>query len=157
MTSWTTRWAEACIGSGRISLWIHWSESTSRIRLFEAQYACESTWWIQDFFDSISLKRCAEISFRPMRGTTIVDLAGGTGDVTFRIVNKLKAQPSTLTTGAIDTRVVVCDINAEMLAEGRRRAAVNSVAADGISVEWVRGDAEALPFPDGYAQTGHDA
>ncbi len=79
-----------------------------------------------------------------------MDLAGGTGDVTFRIVNKLKAQPSTVTTGAIDTRVVVCDINAEMLAEGRRRAAVNSLGADGISVEWVRGDAEALPFPDGY-------
>jgi ubiquinone/menaquinone biosynthesis C-methylase UbiE len=85
-----------------------------------------------------------------MRGTTIVDLAGGTGDVTFRILEKLKAQPLQAA-GAVDTRVVVCDINAEMLAEGRRRAAVNSVAAEGVSLQWVRGDAEALPFPDGYA------
>lgn len=29
----------------------------------------------------------------PMRGTTIVDLAGGTGDVAFRIMEKLKQQP----------------------------------------------------------------
>ncbi len=31
-----------------------------------------------------------------MRGTTLVDLAGGTGDVTFRILEALKASPATI-------------------------------------------------------------
>jgi ubiquinone/menaquinone biosynthesis C-methylase UbiE len=50
----------------------------------------------------------------------------------------------------VRTSQVVCDINAEMLGEGRRRSVVNNVSADGVQLEWVRGDAETLPFPDKY-------
>jgi len=61
------------------------------------------------------------------------------------------------------SRIIVCDINAEMLQEGRRRAkekgysqgetwlsgsAPTSSAAGGIIVEFVQGDAECLPFAD---------
>jgi hypothetical protein len=41
----------------------------------------------------------------PMRGTTIVDLAGGTGDVAFRIMEKLRHQPVPKVDG-FDTRLV---------------------------------------------------
>ena len=37
-----------------------------------------------------------------------------------------------------------CDINADMLGEGRRRAEEKGETA----IEWVCGDAESLPFPD---------
>src|SRR5664279_4697827 len=42
----------------------------------------------------------------------LLDLAGGTGDVAFRVVEA----------GGAGTRVTVCDINADMLAVGRERA-----------------------------------
>lgn len=91
-------------------------------------------------------------SLGPVRGTTMVDLAGGTGDVAFRILKELAAQrPPPLhdpRSGEADTRLVVCDINAEMLKEGRRRARAQGLGADGVALEWVQGDAETLPFPD---------
>src|SRR6267378_1229568 len=42
----------------------------------------------------------------------LLDLAGGTGDIAFRVVEA----------AGMGTRVTVCDINAEMLAVGRERA-----------------------------------
>lgn len=67
----------------------------------------------------------------PRPGLKVLDVAGGTGDVAFRLAAK----------GA---EVTVCDINPDMLAEGRRRAAQKPKGP----VAWVEGDAEALPFAD---------
>jgi len=83
---------------------------------------------------------------------SIVDLAGGTGDISFRMIDALSSQRKIVGSAesAIDTHVTVCDINAEMLQEGRRRAKNDRPAVvDGISLQWVQGDAENLPFPDG--------
>lgn len=63
-----------------------------------------------------------------------LDLAGGTGDVAFRVAQA--AGP--------DTKITVADINAEMLAVGRERA---SKLGRG-DIEFVEGNAEKLPFPD---------
>jgi demethylmenaquinone methyltransferase/2-methoxy-6-polyprenyl-1,4-benzoquinol methylase len=65
----------------------------------------------------------------------LLDLAGGTGDVAFRVV----------AAGGPGTRVTVCDINAEMLAVGRERAAERGL--DGI-VSFEQGNAEELPYAD---------
>ena len=54
------------------------------------------------------------------RPFTLLDLAGGTGDVAFRVVDA----------GGAGTRVTVCDINADMLAVGRERAAQRGL--DGV-------------------------
>ncbi|MFA7431238.1 MAG: class I SAM-dependent methyltransferase, partial [Rhodospirillaceae bacterium] len=43
------------------------------------------------------------------------------------------------------THVTVCDINEEMLKVGRNRAVDKGILS---GIEWVRGDAEALPFED---------
>lgn len=83
----------------------------------------------------------------PVRGTTIIDLAGGTGDVTFRILEALKRSPTT--DSSEQTRVLVCDINAQMLSEGRRRALERGISVDGVTLDFVQADAEALPFADG--------
>jgi demethylmenaquinone methyltransferase/2-methoxy-6-polyprenyl-1,4-benzoquinol methylase len=68
------------------------------------------------------------------RAFHLLDLAGGTGDIAFR----------TIEAGGPGTRVTVLDINAEMLAVGRARAAERGVDD---TVTFVEGNAEALPFP----------
>jgi demethylmenaquinone methyltransferase / 2-methoxy-6-polyprenyl-1,4-benzoquinol methylase len=66
---------------------------------------------------------------------SLLDLAGGTGDVAFRVLDK----------GGDQTRATVCDINADMLEVGRERA---RAGARGDSVTFIEGNAEALPFAD---------
>jgi len=65
----------------------------------------------------------------------LLDVAGGTGDIAFRA----------LEAGGGQTRVTVCDINPDMLAVGRDRAAKS---ADGDLITFAEGNAEALPFAD---------
>jgi demethylmenaquinone methyltransferase/2-methoxy-6-polyprenyl-1,4-benzoquinol methylase len=65
----------------------------------------------------------------------LLDVAGGTGDIAFRVVDA----------GGAQTRATVCDINAGMLRVGRERA-VDGGYDDAVT--FVEGNAEALPFPD---------
>jgi len=74
---------------------------------------------------------------RPRDGMDCVDVAGGTGDIAFRIRRR-----------APGARITVSDINPEMLSVGRDRA-MNRGITEGIA--WVAADAERLPFPDGAA------
>jgi demethylmenaquinone methyltransferase/2-methoxy-6-polyprenyl-1,4-benzoquinol methylase len=69
------------------------------------------------------------------RRFAVLDLAGGTGDMAFR----------TLAAGGPATRATVADINPQMLAVGRARAAERGL---GDAVSFVEANAEALPFPD---------
>ena len=64
-----------------------------------------------------------------------LDLAGGTGDVAFRVVQA----------GGEGVRVTVCDINDDMLAVGRERAAERGLDH---AVTFEQGNAEELPYPD---------
>jgi len=68
---------------------------------------------------------------RPRKGERILDMAGGTGDIAFRIAKS----------GA---EVTVADINQEMLDVGRKRAARRGIAG----LHWQRENAEALSLPD---------
>jgi demethylmenaquinone methyltransferase / 2-methoxy-6-polyprenyl-1,4-benzoquinol methylase len=72
---------------------------------------------------------------RPRAGLHYLDVAGGTGDIAFRIRSK----------AGKDARITLCDLNNEMLAVGRDRAIDKGWAND---FEWVTGNAEALPLPD---------
>jgi demethylmenaquinone methyltransferase/2-methoxy-6-polyprenyl-1,4-benzoquinol methylase len=69
------------------------------------------------------------------RPFAMLDLAGGTGDVAFRV----------LQAGGPATQVTVADINPEMLAVGRARAIENGLDD---AVVFTEANAEALPFPD---------
>jgi demethylmenaquinone methyltransferase/2-methoxy-6-polyprenyl-1,4-benzoquinol methylase len=75
------------------------------------------------------------------RAFSLLDLAGGTGDVAFRVV----AAGGAAAGGVAAARATVIDINADMLAVGRARAAERGLDA---VVCFVEGNAEALPFPD---------
>jgi demethylmenaquinone methyltransferase/2-methoxy-6-polyprenyl-1,4-benzoquinol methylase len=69
------------------------------------------------------------------RPFALLDLAGGTGDVAFRVAHA----------GGPGTRVTVADINTEMLEVGQARAFERGLD-DAVTFE--EGNAEALPFPD---------
>jgi demethylmenaquinone methyltransferase/2-methoxy-6-polyprenyl-1,4-benzoquinol methylase len=65
----------------------------------------------------------------------LLDIAGGTGDVAFRVIGK----------GGEQTCATVCDINADMLEVGRERAAARGL---GDAIGFTEANAEALPFAD---------
>jgi demethylmenaquinone methyltransferase / 2-methoxy-6-polyprenyl-1,4-benzoquinol methylase len=77
---------------------------------------------------------------RPPRGRPFehLDVAGGTGDVAFRV----------LAAGGERTRVTVLDINESMLRVGRERASGRAGGRFGDRVAFVTGNAESLPLPD---------
>ena len=70
----------------------------------------------------------------PRAGQRLLDVAGGTGDIAFRFLRRAP--------GAV---AVVCDLTEGMLAEGQRRAEAEQLAD---RLDWVAGDAMALPFAD---------
>ena len=65
----------------------------------------------------------------------LLDVAGGTGDISFRAAKE----------AGYGFHATVCDINSDMLAVGRERAAKNHLED---RVDFVEGNAEALTFPD---------
>ncbi len=69
------------------------------------------------------------------RAFSLLDLAGGTGDIALRVVEA----------GGAGTRAIVCDINEEMMSVGRERIAERG---RDDAIEFKQGNAEALPFPD---------
>jgi len=69
------------------------------------------------------------------RDFSLLDVAGGTGDVSFR----------TIAAAGTGTRATVADINADMLSVGRERARERGLDD---AVTFVDANAEALPFPD---------
>ena len=73
----------------------------------------------------------AKASARPF---ALLDLAGGTGDIAFRVLE-----------AGGGTRATVVDINADMLAVGRARAAERG---PDDAITFVEGNAEALLLPD---------
>ena len=70
----------------------------------------------------------------PRDGQHLLDVAGGTGDIAFRFLER-----------ASGARVTVCDMTESMLVEGRKRAEAGKLAD---RLAWVTGDAMALPFAD---------
>ncbi|KUF09617.1 bifunctional demethylmenaquinone methyltransferase/2-methoxy-6-polyprenyl-1,4-benzoquinol methylase UbiE [Pseudoponticoccus marisrubri] len=70
----------------------------------------------------------------PRQGQRLLDVAGGTGDIAFRFLKR-----------AGHAQAVVLDLTEPMLVEGRKRAEADAMSDQ---LDWVVGDAMALPFPD---------
>ncbi|GGM07568.1 bifunctional demethylmenaquinone methyltransferase/2-methoxy-6-polyprenyl-1,4-benzoquinol methylase UbiE [Pseudooceanicola nanhaiensis] len=70
----------------------------------------------------------------PRPGQRLLDVAGGTGDISFRFLKR-----------AGHGHATVLDLTEPMLVEGRKRAEAEKMAD---SLDWITGDAMKLPFPD---------
>lgn len=84
--------------------------------------------WKDDFVTELNPPRGGQ----PFK---VLDVAGGTGDIAFRILN----------TGGENCAVTITDINPEMLKEGRKRAGEQKFRGE---YEFVVSNAEKLSFPD---------
>ncbi|HXC30419.1 MAG TPA: bifunctional demethylmenaquinone methyltransferase/2-methoxy-6-polyprenyl-1,4-benzoquinol methylase UbiE [Stellaceae bacterium] len=73
----------------------------------------------------------------PRLGQTMLDVAGGTGDIACRALKRIGSERG--------GGVVVCDVNQQMLDVGRARTIDDGILG---GIEWVCGDAEALPIAD---------
>ena len=78
----------------------------------------------------------------PQPGETVIDCAGGTGDLARRI--SARARRAQARRGGDPARVLVVDYNAEMIAAGRARGSEPEIG-------WAVGDAQRLPLPDACA------
>ena len=85
--------------------------------------------WKRDFITALNPPR-GETSFR------LLDVAGGTGDITLRYA----------ATSGPNATAVICDISPEMLEAGKRR--VRDAKLD-ARISCVEGNAEILPFANG--------
>lgn len=70
----------------------------------------------------------------PRDGQKLLDVAGGTGDISFRFLDRAPGAQAT-----------VLDMTESMLVEGRKRAEAARLAD---KLDWIVGDAMALPFAD---------
>ena len=84
--------------------------------------------WKDDFLTQLNPPRNG-------RAFTVLDVAGGTGDIAFRIAS----------TGGTGTHVTIADISPDMVGEGKRRAEATTLAD---KVDFTVGNAEQLAFPD---------
>lgn len=91
---------------------------------------------------------------QPRRGMKFLDVAGGTGDIAFKIYDTLKEKGQGFGAGSqggplgAGGEIVVLDINQKMLDEGMARAKRNGYRDPNLS--WVCASGEELPFPDNY-------
>ena len=70
----------------------------------------------------------------PRDGVKLLDVAGGTGDISFRFLKRAPGAHAT-----------VLDMTESMLIEGQKRAEAEQMAE---KLDWIVGDAMALPFED---------
>jgi demethylmenaquinone methyltransferase/2-methoxy-6-polyprenyl-1,4-benzoquinol methylase len=70
----------------------------------------------------------------PRPGQRLLDVAGGTGDISFKFLKRAGSGHAT-----------VLDITENMLIEGRKRAETDQILD---SLDWIVGDAISLPFAD---------
>ncbi len=82
-------------------------------------------------------KRIALHLLNAKTGARILDLCGGTGDLA--VSAKKRVGP--------DGRVVLCDINREMMKVGKAKSSHSAIRR---ALDYVQGDAEQLPFPDEF-------
>lgn len=76
----------------------------------------------------------------PQPGQSFLDVAGGTGDIAFRIADRITGKSS-----LGPAKITICDINQNMLTVGQKRSARLTPETQG-ALQWICGNAETLPM-----------
>ena len=86
-------------------------------------------------------------TLNPHRAMKLLDVAGGTGDIAFRVLDRLsQIQSKSKEPDDAFGHITCCDINDSMLKVGQQRAEQLGDLAKHLS--WQQGDAMNLPFDD---------
>jgi ubiquinone/menaquinone biosynthesis methyltransferase len=78
------------------------------------------------------------IELLPDYSKSLLDVAGGTGDIASRYYKKAKAR-------GLEPQITICDINPEMIKVGRDKLIDNNIL---YPIDFIVGDAQKLPFDD---------
>jgi demethylmenaquinone methyltransferase/2-methoxy-6-polyprenyl-1,4-benzoquinol methylase len=87
-------------------------------------------------------KDAAAARLNPQPGETVIDCAGGTGDMARRMLRLMRAAKERR--GGPNGRIVIVDYTESMVQAGRARGA-------GDEIRWCVGDAQRLPLPSASA------
>ena len=108
---------------------------------------------VMNDFMSAGMHRCWKDQFvsrlNPELGKDYLDVAGGSGDITFRILDALNEK--LLTTPPMTDKeggITISDINEHMLEQGELRYLKRKKSTDAVPVTFAPANAEALPFAD---------
>jgi len=104
--------------------------------------------WKDYFVDSSKVEHMAKaVRNVPETKLAILDVAGGTGDIAFRMAEASHAMERSKSSGEDPVSITVCDINPEMLRVGAQRARERfgrAVLEDTKSLAFVEGNAQSL-------------
>jgi len=80
----------------------------------------------------------------------VLDVAGGTGDISFRLLDAANCLERSKSSGEDLIQITVCDINSKMLQIGKQRARerYNALLDETKALKFEEGSAENLPFED---------
>lgn len=79
----------------------------------------------------------------PTPGIQLLDMAGGTGDIAFRVLRCLQNAGSDC-----KSHITIADINQNMLDVGQKRAESLNYKGTSVQLEWSCVDAESLPYEE---------
>lgn len=109
-------------------------------------------YWKDELCDRTALRSMARAVRRGGGASlAVLDVAGGTGDVAFRLLEACGGPERSKSSGLDPISVTVCDINPSMLQVGERRARErygDAVLDRSKGLRFVEGNAERLPFDD---------
>jgi ubiquinone/menaquinone biosynthesis methyltransferase len=107
--------------------------------------------WKDYFVDLTKVSHMAKAVRKSTSTLSILDVAGGTGDIAFRMADAAHSVERSKSSGEDPVSITVCDINPEMLRVGERRARerFGSAVVEAKSLSFVEGNAQSLTsFPD---------
>lgn len=92
-------------------------------------------------------------TLHPFAGQKHLDVAGGTGDVGFRVLKEIRKAEEAYVVQQnqeypVKGEVCICDINGAMLEEGKKKVGDLDIPDAAAGLSWVESDAKSLPFED---------
>ena len=131
-------------GPGQSSFGFRDVDATEKVRLVRGVFdSVASNYDLMNDLMSAGVHRlwkdAAAAKLNPRPGETILDVAGGTGDMARRYAKMARAAQQRR--GGDDASVIVLDYNAEMILAGVHKGGEPEM-------QWTVGDAMALPLPD---------